>query len=573
MNHDKPNQSDAVLGIWDVLRRYRWRFIVPAFLVSAGVLAASLVLPRKYNAEAIFERKTDMVLAEITNYGVPRTFTDPRESVIKEVAGEPALEQLVTQLVPDDTSPDARVVELARQKLRQDLTRKVQVGFDISSNDLDRIRVQYVHNDSELARQAVNQLIENYITRTRRQMDDRLRQSAAFFRQEVESIQGRIVKLENDLLAYEIDHAALLPDAPGGVQDAVSLVQEQLGMIQLKRESTALRVEALSRALQETPKTRPSLVHGRNPDRDLLQSDLRRLKTKLSEYVSQYKMTDKHPDLRALRDEIAKTEKRIAAAPLEVVTQKRVEDNPKFDELELQLTHARADLAALVKQETKLGEQAHKLDQQASKLFAVRSEYRKLSRQVEESQRQMTFWEDNQRRVEMALAAESGDRGIILDFIKPAGVIHKPISPNLMQVLMAAVALGVVSGAVCVFFAYRTDETVGNPQDLAESLDLQLFGTVSEIISRKQRWVRRMKQTFLYPINGAAMASVLLIMAGLLYLNLEEPYLFQRLTGQDDGAPSPQQTEPSEQKPQTKTEPAEPKGQAAVENQDVRPAL
>ena len=48
----KGSQAEALLEIWDVLLRYRWRFIVPTFLVMVAVLAGSLLLPRKYNAEA-----------------------------------------------------------------------------------------------------------------------------------------------------------------------------------------------------------------------------------------------------------------------------------------------------------------------------------------------------------------------------------------------------------------------------------------------------------------------------------------------------------------------------------------
>ena len=78
----KPdNQAKAILEIWNLLLQYRWRFITPAFLVMAAILAISLILPRKYDAQAIFERRTDMVLAEITSRGAPRTFQDPRQAL------------------------------------------------------------------------------------------------------------------------------------------------------------------------------------------------------------------------------------------------------------------------------------------------------------------------------------------------------------------------------------------------------------------------------------------------------------------------------------------------------------
>ena len=58
-----------MLEAWDALVRFKWRFVLATFGVTAVVLAGSFFLPRKYKAEGIFERRTDMVLSEITSRG------------------------------------------------------------------------------------------------------------------------------------------------------------------------------------------------------------------------------------------------------------------------------------------------------------------------------------------------------------------------------------------------------------------------------------------------------------------------------------------------------------------------
>ncbi|MEE9211262.1 MAG: hypothetical protein V3U29_01275 [Phycisphaeraceae bacterium] len=535
----QSNQARALLEVWEVLWRFRWRFILAAFIVTSAVLAASMLLPRKYRAEAIFERSNDMVLTEITQRGAPRSFQDPRQLLIKEVAGSPAIEQLKQTLDP-----------ILRQRYRTNplagfhdfyasLSRRVVVQYEFASNERDRIRVEYVGNDPVLSRLVVNTLVEHYIQRTRAQMEARLRASAKFFQDEVNNARHQIEQVESKKLTFEIEHLELLPDNPNSVQMVLMEKQILLAEARQQHDNAVLQVQALEQELTKTPKTSPQVFTGRNPELQRLESKLREAQSELSRYTGIYKMTERHPDVIALRQQIETISDEIANTQVEVVTQTRIGQNPKRTELELRLTVARVQAESLDKQYTSLSAELDRLNAQSTELFPVRSEYSKISRTAEQAQRQLSFWEDNLRRVNMALAAESSNRGVRLEFIKPCGVIRKPVSPNLVQVLMAAAALGLMAGSISVFFAHRTDETIADDEHLAEAFDLPLIGSVSEIISQQQRRARQIRNLVVYPLNTAVMALVLLAMATLLYLNLEKPTMYEQL--KQDPAASPRQ--------------------------------
>ena len=95
-SNDKPN---VIVDLWEILLRHRWRFILPAFLVTVTVLTVSLFLPRKYAARAIFERRTDMVLAEISSQHVAQSFQDPRHMLHEDVAGVAAIDAMLQQII------------------------------------------------------------------------------------------------------------------------------------------------------------------------------------------------------------------------------------------------------------------------------------------------------------------------------------------------------------------------------------------------------------------------------------------------------------------------------------------
>jgi uncharacterized protein involved in exopolysaccharide biosynthesis len=526
---DDHAQNKALFDVWAVFLRYRGKFALPAFLVAIVVLGVSLSLPRRYRAEATFDRRTDLVLTEIMMKGGARTQSNPRAEMVEELTGGQAMDLAIGQVQRD--LEVRRIVWDAydRESVRRDAPRNLTVSYEITSNELDRVNLRFLATDPLIAQLLTNRLVENYIERTRAALDKRLRQSAEFFANEVENGRNKIEQLENQMLTYEIEHGELLPEAPNNVQYILSDVTKQLADARQQSDAATLRLAAIKKQLAETPSTTPSTVKERNPELIRLDNKHRELKEQLASFLGVYKMTDQHPDLITLREQIAAVQNQMAQLDQEVVTQTELTVNPRRAELELMAASAQAERDSRVAQVTALEKQVKSLNDEAGKLFPVRAEYRKLSREVDEAQRQLAFWEDNLRRMQMTLSAESGNRGVQLEFLKPCGALRIPVSPNLGQVLMAALGLALAAGSLRVFMAYRADNTFADPEQLAEYVHLPLFGAVSEIISAGHRRMRRLRTLVLYPVQFTAMTAAILIMVGMLYLELHRPTEFDAL--------------------------------------------
>ncbi|MBI1338145.1 MAG: hypothetical protein GC164_14465 [Phycisphaera sp.] len=523
--HTKDKQFTA-FDAWDALKRFRWRFIGPAFMAACVILVVAMFLPRKYRGDAVFERRTDMVLTEIMNRGVSGNYQDPRVTLVEELAGRPAIDQAIEDLKP---LFEQNYSFFDKQAIGDELSKKVLVKRDIASDSVDRIRVSFIAQNPQVARQVVNTLVTNYITRTRKQLDDRLHQTEKFFSDEVERNRVLIEDLENKQVAFEIEHAQLLPDSPNGLPNEIVSLQDQIADATRRRDAAGMRIGTLQEALANTPRTVPVVTRARNPVLAQLEAQRRDAAKTLSLYVDQYKMTEKHPDVAALRQTVASLDEQIKNTDEEVVSQTSDQTNPKYADLEMQITTATADLRTVERELQGLTARKAELAKSSDELFPIRADYRKISRDVEKVQRQLAFWEDNLRRVRMAQTAELGNRGVQLEFIKPCDALRLPISPNVIQLLMLAVAAAFVAGVLGVFFAQRADQTFSEGEKLAESFDLPLLGSVSEIINSQQRRVRRLHNYVLFPGSAAVMAAVVVAMASVLYLNLEKPAVFAQI--------------------------------------------
>lgn len=523
MSQSKEQQANAVYELWDIALQHRWRFVLPAFLVTALVLGVCLLLPRKYKATANFERRNDPVLTEMTNSGAVSSYMDPTASLMKEIASGPAIASAINQLEDDLFARGYLQSPSDLIDLRQSVMQQLVVHREYADLQRVQVRLELVLDDPDVAAMVINRLIEGYMHKTRAEHVGRLDQMAATFRSHATAHQEKLEAVENQMLAFEIDHAELLPEHPHSIQSQLTTTQEALSDLLTDLEGAELRLASLDEAIAAEPETLPSVVRGRNPELERLNEKLRGLEENIAEHVNVLRMRESHPDVVALREQAEQVRGEIESLDIEVVTSTQHDPNPKRADLEVQRTSVIADRDLLKEQVSLRRRRVDELNAAATQLLPVRSDYRRLEAEVETAHRDIAYWEDRLRGVEMSQTAESGERGVQLTFIRRAEAGHRPVSPNLAQAFLAALFLGGACGSLSVFFAHRTDDSFRNAGQLNEKLALPLLGSVSELITRNHRRSRKARRYLLYPCYGTMMAGILFAVGGMLYMDLENP--------------------------------------------------
>ena len=518
------NQAKALVDAWFILLRYKWRFVFPLFVVSASVLAFSLLLPRKYQAEAVFDRRTDHVLASIMVGSGQKTYDQHTTSIKQELTNGLSLDKAIEDVKPyvvqrfKAGGPEVNLVEL-----RADMARKIQVRFEIATQEHESISVKYIGTEPVVTRLVINRLVQNYIDQARSQIAKGLEDTQSFFLDEVDRTRIKIESLENQKLTYEIKYSELLPDSPNSINVIQTQLDEKISELNRQLILAKSQVDSSRQALANTSKTINSFVKERNPELIRLEAKLRELQTGYRTAVVVNKMTERHPDVQDLKVQISELQAKIGQTETEVVTRKTVASNGHFDELKLSLNQAIAKQTAIEDEMSQVVERRESLNVKAADLFPIRSQYRKITRQMDQLQREMQFWEENLRRIQMARSADDGNRGVQLAFIRECPKLTRPVAPNVFQILISAVGLGMIAGAVSLLFAHRTDETFHDGEQLSTAMHLPLLGEVSEIVSVQHRRMRKVRNMVLYPLNAVAMTAVLMTLVSVLYMNLQHP--------------------------------------------------
>ncbi len=523
MATNKQEQAKAIYELWDVILQHRWRFVLPAFAITTLVLLGSLFLPRKYQAVANFERRNAPELIEAIRSGASESYMDPMQSLTKEMSGSHAIAQVIQDLKPrlekvGYVSNDAELIRL-RDKVKQQLL----VHREYADNTRVQLRLELVLDNPNIAALIVNGLVDRYISTTRATMVDRANSSIAFYDKLIAQNREALETRQQELGTFEQKYAMLLPEQPFSIQSQLGEAQEELTRLNTELEGLEIRRRSLREALDQEPATTPSVVHGPNPERQRLVQKLEQLQELIREHVNKLRMTESHPEMIALREQEAEMQAKIAATQESVITATEDHPNPKRAELELQLTSANAERESLQEQITIRREKIAGLTEMSAEMLPARALHRKLLAEVDTSQKDVDYYQNMRRRAENYLTPEAGDRGVQLEFVRRAEAHQLPVSPNLAQVILVAGFLGIAAGALSVFLAHRTDESFRNARQLAEATTIPLLGSVSELITRQHRRMRRLRYSVLYPMNTAVMATVLVVICGVLYLDLERP--------------------------------------------------
>lgn len=524
---NKNIHPESIRELKRMIVRRRWYFIIPTATTILCILIGGMFIPRKYEGHAIFERRSDLVMNEIVGRGAPRSYQLLKQSLVEELRGTPAIEKAFddTNLIarPEDWMPirQQNELQLERNDLTKWVSRHMRVYFDISSAELDRIHVVYSDSDPQRARVLINRIVSNYIDKTRNHIDDMLHEAATFFKQQAKIYHDKITTLEDNRLRFEIDHAGLLPNNSVTVHQLLTTAEEKLIALERRDKAISDKINHLTSELSEMGDNAPSqVVKSRNPDIPRLEQQLADYETQLENASFIRKMTEKHPTVVSLKAKIDTIAQQLGKTPHEIVSEKVYGENTKQTTLEMALLDAKNNRDLLANELTTAQNRVGQLRAKTALFFPVRAEYRKIEREIEEAQRQLSFWEDNHRRIAMTLAAEMGQCGISLDFIQPCGLIQRPTSPDPFQIFIAAIGIGVIVGISMAMFVDRSDQTIHSVDQASRIIPIPVLGSVAEIISHRRMAARRMLDRIIIPSGMAVMAVALLVAVYMNYANL-----------------------------------------------------
>lgn len=529
------DQGKSARDILRVIFRRRWLFVFSSTVVTLVILATAPYWPRQYTGEALFETSTDPASEDLMDRG-SHSFEAVQMTLKQELAGRNAIEEALhalkcTEGLPreEDGTQLSEQGMMLFQQMVQDVQKRVLVSTEVSGRNVNYIRVRFTDSDPKLAQELPNQLIIQYRARKPEQRLRSFESSREFLSGRVASIEKALQDLKRQRDEVEKKSNGQMPDL-GTLIRQIDDLQTDIRVLSVQRDSARLRVAGLREALERSADNDEPLSEkrGPNPEIKLLRDQINENKRMLERMIPPVgRMKETHSDVIALRSNIEQLETRLAETPEEIVIEK-IYGTPETRAMyNIQLAAAQAEYDMRNGEIERLEARLANLESLSINYLPIRQEYQDLATQITRRTDELDDAQRQLRDLERHVAAEVVQKALRLQTIQDAQKPYLPSFPRLWHIVGAAVLGGLAVGAGLVFLSHTLDRSVSTSEDADELFGVPVCGVVSEIVTRRQRAVRRLAFWGLGPVITAVLVMALgsALLNAVLWLHHPEEYI------------------------------------------------
>src|SRR5664279_1937686 len=300
----EPIDFTAIKGI---VRRRRWQFLVPFFCGWLLVWGASWLIPSTYRSGTLILVEQPSVPEKYVVSNIDSDIQQQLDSITQQILSRTRLLRIIESLGLYAKDGKRMSADDMVEKMRKDIEIELSHGDD---RKLSAFNIYYASRDPKMAQAATSELANLFITENLEQRQKRSENTTSFLEDQLDQARAKLAAQEAKLRVFKDQHLGELPTQTQsnlkiltGLQSQVQSNQDSLN--RAKQQNTYL--ESLINQYRATGQGSKSGEPGAPVGLAAIDKELDQQKAQLADLTSHY--TDKHPDVRKTREQIARTER------------------------------------------------------------------------------------------------------------------------------------------------------------------------------------------------------------------------------------------------------------------------
>ncbi len=472
----QPHMEEQPLDIGnyvDILKRRKWRLMIPAFsiLLIAGMVA--LLLPAVYRSSATIlieeqEIPADFVMTTVTGYA------EQRIQVTKQrVMTTTKLMEIIDRFDLYKKYRERWTTDQMVEKMRED----IRLGF-ISADTKDKsgravtatiaFTLAYQGKNPAKVQKVTDTLVTLFLDENLKVRQRKTTETTKFLEEEAQRVNQELAVLEDRIGAFKARHINSLPEMFQVNQQTLNQTESEI-----QRGRDQIRLLKEREGYLETQLA--SIPEIQDPQKERLKA----LEVELVNLKSRY--TEHYPDVKKVLIEIEQLSQQINEKS--TLPGWEPPDNAAYITLSSQLASVRAEMESLLDQEKALNAKAEVYRQRIETTPRIEKEYAAL---LVDRNNTRAKYEDLSRKVmeaSVALGLEKEQKGERFTLIEPARFPEKPFKPNRLAIALIGIVLGIGAGVGVAALAEFSDQAVHSPKDLGKLSPLPLLVSIPIIIT------------------------------------------------------------------------------------------
>ncbi|HEV2287803.1 MAG TPA: hypothetical protein VGR81_02505 [Candidatus Acidoferrales bacterium] len=529
----QDSQARGLEEYWDIVRRRGWILLLTIFLCWVTVWGLGWFLPETYDSQAEIELQQQQVSPNLVAPNVSASMDEQFQIIENEVLTRSKLQGIIDQF--HLYTHQNRLMALFEpadhvEQMIHDI--KIE-AMETPGRDkqVTAFKVSYSAASPQIAFEVDKKLSELFLQQNTVQQQQS-ESTTAFFNTELGNAKADLAKQEAQVQAFRAQHLGELPDQLQSNMQILQGLEGQLQNVQLALDRAQQQKLYLQSTVQQYDAAQADLGSG-DPNSAVsppaLDKEIKDLQLQLAQERSQY--TDNYPDVIALKDQIAKTEKlkkqiedeiaknqkssKTGAATDPAVTAD-VQNGQPSAMMQIQSQLKANQLEILELQGTQKALEGRIADYQArlNATPAVQQQLTDISRGYDEAQTNYNNLLAKQNESQLATTLQENQQGSQFSLIDPASTPVQPSSPNHILISLGGLGFGIALAIGLTALLELTGARVRREKDLEGLVPARVLVGIPQISTPAED---RRRMLMRWMTRGAAAVIVVVILLGNAY--------------------------------------------------------
>ncbi len=516
----QPIELPEYSEIKGLVRRRRWEFMLPFFLGWVLVWGVSWLVPSTYRSGTLILVEQPAVPEKYVVSNIDADIQQQLDSITQQILSRTHLLHIIDTLglygkertrMSDDDLVD---------RMRKDIEIELVRGDD---RKLSAFNIYYYSRNPKLAQAATSQLADLFISENLEQRQKRSQDTTSFLEDQLEQARQKLAEQEAKMRQFKDKHIGELPTQTqsnlqilAGLQNQEQAAEDSLN--RAKQQNTYLgsllnQYRALDRSAKASDEETGGLA--------AVDKELEQLKAKLADLTAHY--TDKHPDVRKTKEQIARAtkvrEKILAemnkvpsATDADSGTSNGEPESQSMLELESQLKANRVEIA---NREAEIKDIRRKISEYQGRLNmapVMEQQFADITRDYDQSKADYESLLKKKNESEMATDLEKTQQGEHFRMMDPPSLPAKPAKPNRLMFCAAGLAAGFLLGGGLVVGREKLSGKVYSEREIKKLLPFEVIAEIPPIETTAEQ---RSNLLAAWAAGAVALAMAACIAAGL----------------------------------------------------------
>jgi polysaccharide chain length determinant protein (PEP-CTERM system associated) len=478
------------------IRRRKKIFITCMLIVFLCGLSLAIALPPIYKSEATIQLKgqqipTDYVKPTITDFAEERI-----QKISQQVLSRPKLLEIIDTFdlyhdLKDRKTPTELVGKMREtigvETVAVEVSNKNKKSRKKESTATVAFNIFFEGKDPATVQKVTHKLANLYLEEDVKNRESRVMGTTNFLENEIERLKNEINRMEKTISNYKKKHLRELPSDRGYNLQAIARLERVMDQTDLRLRVLQEKKLILNSQLLSVKPMAPVMVDGKDiattPDQRL-----RDLRFELAHQRTIY--SERHPDIKILKREIAKLEKEIGSsgdsnANMKLVAEKA--DNPAYINLKTQIETIQMEIEALQEEKDQL---AHELDVYQQRIEGtpnVEKELNALSRDYENFKRRYAEMSNKLMNAQVFQEMEGKQKGARFSITSTAYLPQKPSKPNRFAIILFTFLIAIGLSSVLVVALESVDNTIKTTDQLKILAGVPVLSAITYIVTEEEK--------------------------------------------------------------------------------------